>query len=679
MNPKAARAELNKFASVQFLADAQHHFRAGNLAEADAICRRVLASDPRNAQAHIMSGDISASAGKHDDAIRHYKRAVTLEPSNAEALNRLGLLRAFRGEREAALACYETALRHEPGNATTHIHLGDLYREMQRFGDAADSYVRAIEIQPERLETHIQLCDIMLLQGAFAAAAAHFEQIIAAAPRYLPAHNGLAAALLGAGNPGGALECCRRALAISDNERSRTLFVQALRTAPTIPASDDVRRMIVRAVSEPWARPSQLVPQCMVLIRADEEIAACMARADTAWPARLAPAELFGASGLAAMARNPVLRCLLENALVTYVNLERCLTNVRRALLDAALATEAGSETGDAPDDEILAFYCAVARQCFINEFIFDVTGEENAQVAMLRDQVTHALHDGSPIPALWIAGLAAYAPLCRLKDAARLLERTWTEPVAALLAQAVREPLDEAVLTRSIAQVTPIADANILAVDLSLASMAYASRKARELGLSNIAFGQADIMQLGRLSQRFDIVESSGVLHHLGDPEAGWRVLVSLLKPNGLMRISLYSEIARSIVVAAREFIAAQGYASTIEDIRRFRQDVLALPADHPVKAISFGRDFFSASECRDLAFHVQEQRFTLPRVKAFLAENQLEFLGFDVDLDALNKYTAQCPDDRARIDLDHWHLFEQANPDVFSGMYQFWVQKRG
>ena len=67
------------------------------------------------------------------------------------------------------------------------------------------------------------------------------------------------------------------------------------------------------------------------------------------------------------------------------------------------------------------------------------------------------------------------------------------------------------------------------------------------------------------------------------------------------------------------------------------------------------------------------------MPRVKAFLAENQLEFLGFDVDLDALNKYTAQCPDDRARIDLDHWHLFEQANPDVFSGMYQFWVQKRG
>ncbi len=26
---------------------------------------------------------------------------------------------------------------------------------------------------------------------------------------------------------------------------------------------------------------------------------------------------------------------------------------------------------------------------------------------------------------------------------------------------------------------------------------------------------------------------------------------------------------------------------------------------------------------------------------------------------------------------DLDRWHEFETKNPDTFSGMYQFWVQK--
>jgi len=32
---------------------------------------------------------------------------------------------------------------------------------------------------------------------------------------------------------------------------------------------------------------------------------------------------------------------------------------------------------------------------------------------------------------------------------------------------------------------------------------------------------------------------------------------------------------------------------------------------------------------------------------------------------------------DDPAMIDLDHWHAFEQEQPDTFAGMYQFWIAK--
>ena len=52
---------------------------------------------------------------------------------------------------------------------------------------------------------------------------------------------------------------------------------------------------------------------------------------------------------------------------------------------------------------------------------------------------------------------------------------------------------------------------------------------------------------------ERFDLVESSGVLHHMEDPQEGWRILTGLVKPGGLMKIALYSEIARQDVVAAR------------------------------------------------------------------------------------------------------------------------------
>src|SRR5262249_5182171 len=76
-----------------------------------------------------------------------------------------------------------------------------------------------------------------------------------------------------------------------------------------------------------------------------------------------------------------------------------------------------------------------------------------------------------------------------------------------------------------------------ILPIDLSAASLAYAKRKTAELALDNIEYAQADILQLGSLGRRFDVIEASGVLHHLADPFAGWSILLGLLKEDGVMR----------------------------------------------------------------------------------------------------------------------------------------------
>ena len=83
---------------------------------------------------------------------------------------------------------------------------------------------------------------------------------------------------------------------------------------------------------------------------------------------------------------------------------------------------------------------------------------------------------------------------------------------------------------------------ARVLAIDLSRASLAYAQRKAAELGIANIEFAQADIMAF-EPEHRFDLVEASGVLHHLADPMQGWSRITQWLKPGGAMRVGLYSE----------------------------------------------------------------------------------------------------------------------------------------
>jgi hypothetical protein len=81
--------------------------------------------------------------------------------------------------------------------------------------------------------------------------------------------------------------------------------------------------------------------------------------------------------------------------------------------------------------------------------------------------------------------------------------------------------------------------------------------------------------------------------------------------------------------------------------------------------------------SSCRDLLFHAHEQRMRLPDIAAFLRENGLTFLGFETDDATIQAYRQRFPEDRAATDLDHWHAFETDNPETFSGMYVFWIQK--
>jgi hypothetical protein len=161
-------------------------------------------------------------------------------------------------------------------------------------------------------------------------------------------------------------------------------------------------------------------------------------------------------------------------------------------------------------------------------------------------------------------------------------------------------------------------------------------------------------------------------VLHHLADPAAGWRVLLSLLRPHGLMLVGLYSATARQSLAAARAFIAERGYRATADDIRACRQELIKRSGMPPF------RDFSSTSGCRDLLFNVMEHQFTIPQIKAFIDENRLTFLGFEqLPHDVLRHFQRQFPDADAMRDFESWHAFEQTHPLTFGNMYFFWVQK--
>ena len=226
-----------------------------------------------------------------------------------------------------------------------------------------------------------------------------------------------------------------------------------------------------------------------------------------------------------------------------------------------------------------------------------------------------------------------------------------------------------------SIEAASRFSNCEVTAMDLSLASLAYAKRKTDELGFTNIDYLHADILHLHQTGRKFDIIESTGVLHHMDEPMAGWKILVDLLNPGGLMKIGLYSELARQQIVGVRKKIAFLGLGTSATEIRDFRE-LLAQSEIYDVKQLVASLDFFSLSNFRDLVFHVQEHRFTLPQIKNCLDKLGLKFCGFENN-EVISNFKELHRTEADIYDLDLWHQFEERNPQAFAGMYQFWCQK--
>ena len=223
----------------------------------------------------------------------------------------------------------------------------------------------------------------------------------------------------------------------------------------------------------------------------------------------------------------------------------------------------------------------------------------------------------------------------------------------------------------------TSYENSRILAVDLSLSSLAFAKRKMQELNHSNVEFLHGDILNLKNLNRKFSVIECVGVLHHLKDPEEGLKILLSILEPNGYLKLGLYSEFARKHIVETRQFIKKKNIESNILNIRRIRETIKNDKKNTSFQKLNYNYDFYSTSNVRDLIFHVQEHRYTLPLIIKLLRKYNLKFLGF-TNSSNKKEYTKHFPNDLKCISLENWHNFEINNPDIFKQMYQFWVKNK-
>ena len=219
--------------------------------------------------------------------------------------------------------------------------------------------------------------------------------------------------------------------------------------------------------------------------------------------------------------------------------------------------------------------------------------------------------------------------------------------------------------------------DSKIYAVDLSSESLAYAIRKAKEKNIKNINFYHLDLLDLELLNKKFDIIISTGCLHHMEKPEDGLESLVNVLKPQGLIYLGLYSKRARSEIEWTRKYIQKRKIDVTEDNMRSFRTKILN-SENKKLQSIRGLLDFFSLSNFRDLLFNYTEHTYDFIKIKELLESKKLNFIAFnEMNPDVKNSFKNHFPNENDEVNLELWDKFEKIYPKTFLGMYRFWVKK--
>ena len=219
--------------------------------------------------------------------------------------------------------------------------------------------------------------------------------------------------------------------------------------------------------------------------------------------------------------------------------------------------------------------------------------------------------------------------------------------------------------------------NSDILAIDLSLSSLSYASRKVKEFGIKNINFMQADILDLKKLNKKFHFIECTGVLHHMKDPIRGLQILNQHLEHGGFIKIGLYSKYGRKELNQFKTNLKVDLDIDDPQKLISFREKIIENYEKHlPQMFLSI--DFFSLSGFKDYLLNVHENQYCIEEIISILKNISLEFCGFEFpnSNQIIRQIKKEIPDFDER-NLADWNDYELKHPSFFSKMYQFWCQK--
>ena len=176
---------------------------------------------------------------------------------------------------------------------------------------------------------------------------------------------------------------------------------------------------------------------------------------------------------------------------------------------------------------------------------------------------------------------------------------------------------------------------AEVIYLDLSTASRQVCEARAKARGLRNIQFVTGSLLDLPAMNiGQFDYIDCTGVLHHLPEPAAGMRALVSVLQPDGGIGVMLYGEYGRSGVYPLQEMLRTLAPPSmALEDrLAMAKRLIRFLPTTNLFRRNPYLNDHVTGGDAGlyDLVLHSCDRAFTVPDIGAMAAAAGLRVVAF-------------------------------------------------
>jgi SAM-dependent methyltransferase len=172
---------------------------------------------------------------------------------------------------------------------------------------------------------------------------------------------------------------------------------------------------------------------------------------------------------------------------------------------------------------------------------------------------------------------------------------------------------------------------AKVVAVDVSQPSLDHQQYLKDKHDLRNLELLRLPIEELSALGLDFDLVVSTGVLHHMADPPAGMKALADCLRPDGAVAVMVYAKYGRIGVELLESVFRDFGLRQDDASVQIVKDTIAALPPDHPIHSyLKKARDLQDDAALVDTFLHGRARSYTVDECIELVSSAGLVFQGW-------------------------------------------------